>query len=73
MDWLGLMNTYAEDALSANQLDKLVLHAAGGVTLSIGLEVAEITDVTVSIGGSTVGLAVRVDYKWCQFNHIPKK
>lgn len=53
--------TYAQDALSADQLDKLVLHGAGGIALGIGLEVAQVTDVTLGIGGSTVGLAEGVD------------
>lgn len=53
--------TYAQNALGTNQLDKLVLHVAGRVTLSIGLEVAQVTNVTVGISGSTVGLAVGVD------------
>lgn len=39
----------------------LVLNAALGVALSIGLDVAQVTYVTVLIGGSTVGLVVRVD------------
>lgn len=62
-DHSGSFLTYAQNALGTNQLDKLVLHAAGGVALSIGLEVAQVTDVTVGIGRSTVGLAVRVDCK----------
>jgi hypothetical protein len=53
--------TYAQDGLSANQLDKVVLLGAGSVALSIGLEVAEVTDVTNLVGGSTVGLAEGVD------------
>lgn len=53
--------TYAENGLGANQLDQAVLLGADGVTLSISLEVAEITDVTVLIGGSTVVLAEGVD------------
>lgn len=51
----------AQNALGTNQLDKLVLHVAGRVTLSIGLEVAQVTNVTVGISGSTVGLAVGVE------------
>lgn len=54
-------STYTEDGLSANQLDKAVLLGAVGVTLSIGLEVTEIADVTVRVGGSTVVLAEGVD------------
>jgi hypothetical protein len=54
--------TYAQDALGTDQLDELVLHGAGGIALGIGLEVAQVTDVTVGIGGSTVGLAEGVDW-----------
>lgn len=53
--------TYAQDALGTDQLDELVLHGAGGIALSVGLEVAQVTDVTVGVGGSTVGLAEGVD------------
>lgn len=55
------MTTYAENGLSANQLDKGVLLGAGGVTFGISLEVAEVTDVTVLVSGSTVLLAMGVD------------
>lgn len=55
------MITYAQNGLSTNQLDKVVLLGALGVTLSIGLEVAKVTDVTVSVGGGTVVLAEGVD------------
>ena len=53
--------TYAENALSTDQLDKLVLLGANSVTLGIGLEVTEVTDVTLRVLGSTVGLAKGVD------------
>ena len=53
--------TYAKNALSTDQLNKLVLLGANGVTLSIGLEVAQVTDVTLLILGGTVGLAEGVD------------
>lgn len=56
-----MKQTYAEDALGANQLHQLVLGGADGVTLSIGLEVTEVTNVAVGISGSTVGLAEGVD------------
>lgn len=55
------MTTYAENGLSANQLDKGVLLGAGGVTFGISFEVAEVTDVTVLVSGSTVLLAMGVD------------
>jgi len=51
----------AEDALWANQLDELVRYGALSVSLSVGLEVAQVTNVTLRIGWSTVGLAVWVD------------
>lgn len=54
-------NTYANDGLGANQLNELVLEAALGVALSIGLQVAEVTNVAVLVGAVTVGLVVRVD------------
>lgn len=53
--------TYAKYALGTDQLNKLVLLGADGVTLSIGLEVAQVTDVAVLILGSTVLLAEGVD------------
>jgi hypothetical protein len=56
-----LVSTYAQDGLSTDQLDKAVLLGAVGVTLSISLEVAEVTDVTVRVGGGTVVLAEGVD------------
>lgn len=55
--------TYANDALGANELDQLVLDAALGVALAVGLEVAEITDVTLLVAGGAVGLVVRVDWR----------
>lgn len=55
------MITYANDGLGANQLDVLVLNAALGVALGIGLDVAQVTNVAGLVGGSTVGLVVRVD------------
>lgn len=56
-------STYAQDALGANQLDQLVLSGANGVALGIGLEVAQVTDVTLRISGSAVGLAEGVDWR----------
>lgn len=54
--------TYANDGFGTNQLDMLVLNAALGVALSIGLDVAQVTNVAGGIGRSTVGLVVRVDW-----------
>jgi hypothetical protein len=53
--------TYAQNALSTNQLNKLVLLGADGITLGIGLEVTKVTDVALGVLGSTVGLAKGVD------------
>lgn len=53
--------TYANDALGSDELDELVRHGSLGVALGISLNVAEVTDVAVLVGRSTVGLAVRVD------------
>lgn len=53
--------TYANDGLGADQLDVLVLNAALGVALGIGLDVAQVTNVAGLVRGSTVGLVVRVD------------
>lgn len=51
----------AQNGLGTNQLDKLILLGAVGVTLGIGLEVAKVTNVTLGVSGSTVGLAEGVD------------
>jgi hypothetical protein len=61
--------TYANDALGADELDQLVLDAALGVTLAVGLEVTEVTDVTLLVAGGTVGLVVRVDWRWSAHVH----
>jgi len=52
-----------QNALGADQLDKLVLHGAVGVALGISLEVAKVTDVTFGVRGSTVSLAVGVEVR----------
>jgi hypothetical protein len=57
----GVMGTYPNNALRANQLDMLVRDASLGVTLAIGLEVAQVTNVALFVLGSTVGLVVGVD------------
>lgn len=54
--------TYAKNALGTDQLDQLVGLGANGVALGIGGEVAQVTDVTLLIGGSAVGLAEGVDW-----------
>lgn len=53
----------AEDALRTDQLDELVSHRGLGVALGVGLEVAEVTNVALSVLGGTVGLVVRVDWE----------
>ena len=53
--------TYADDALRANQLDELVCDASLRVTLTVGLEVTQVTNVALLILGSTVGLVVGVE------------
>lgn len=55
-------STYADDGLGANQLDVLVLNAALGVALGVGLDVAQVANVAGLIARSTVGLVVGVDY-----------
>lgn len=57
--------TYAENALSTDQLDELVLGGAVGIALGIGLEVAQVADVALSVAGGAVGLAKGVDWQ-CQ-------
>jgi hypothetical protein len=54
--------TYANNALSANQLDQLISVASLGVALTISLEVAQVTNVALLILGRTVGLVLGVDY-----------
>lgn len=53
----------AEDALRADQLDELVRDGALGVALGVGLEVAQVTDVALAVGGGAVGLVVGVDWR----------
>ena len=52
----------AKNALGTDQLDQLVSDRAGSIALAVSLEVAEITDVTLLVRGSSVGLAMRVDW-----------
>lgn len=59
---LGRVCSYANDAVGANQLDKGVSDRALGVALAISLQVSEVTDVSLLVRRSTVGLVVRVDY-----------
>ena len=48
--------------MGANQLDEGVSDRALGVALAISLQVSEVTNVTLLVRRSTVGLVVRVDY-----------
>jgi len=54
-------NSAAENALGADQLDVLVGDGAFGVALGVGLEVAQVADVALAVGGGAVGLVVGVD------------
>jgi hypothetical protein len=54
-------NGAAENTLRADQLDELVADGALGIALTVGLEVAQVTNVALLVLGGTVGLAVRVD------------
>ena len=51
----------AQHALLANQLDELVLDGADGVALRVGLNVAQVADVALGVGGRAVGLGEGVD------------
>ena len=52
----------AQHALRPDQLDQLVRHGTRGVALAVRLEVAEVADVTLAVGGGAVRLLVRVDW-----------
>ena len=54
-------DTYAEDALLANQFDMLVFDTALCVALGVGLEIAEVADVTFAILWSTMLFAEWID------------
>lgn len=53
--------TYADNTLWTDQLDELVLNGANTVALSIGLEVAQVTNMADLIGRSSMCLSVWVD------------
>lgn len=55
------METYADDAVLADELDQLVGDGALCVALAVGLEVAQVTNVAVLVLGGAVLLAVGVD------------
>jgi hypothetical protein len=54
-------NSATKNALRADQLDELVRDGALGVALGVGLEVAQVADVALAVGGGAVGLVVGVD------------
>jgi hypothetical protein len=54
--------THADDAVLADELDQLVGGGALCVALAVCLEVAQVADVAVLIGGRAVLLAVGVDF-----------
>lgn len=56
-------DTYAENALLANQLDVLVLDCSLSISLRICLEVTQVTDVSVLIFWGTVLLAMWVEVR----------
>ena len=51
----------SEHALGPNELDEVVSDAAFGVAVVVGLDVAEVADVALGVGGSAVGFAEGVD------------
>lgn len=53
--------THAQNTLRSNQLDQLVGDGPLSVPLTVGGDVAEVSDVTFLVVGSSVGLGVRVD------------
>jgi hypothetical protein len=54
--------TYTQDGVLADQLDLRVSDAALSIALTVGLDVAKVTDVAVIVAGAAVALAVGVDY-----------
>jgi hypothetical protein len=53
----------ANDALSTNQLNQLILNSALSIALTISLEVAQVTDVAVLVSGSTMFLVRWVEVR----------
>jgi hypothetical protein len=56
-------NSTTDDAVGADQLDQVVRHAALGVALGIGLNVAKVAHVAVLVGRAAVRLSVRVEVR----------
>lgn len=55
-------NRTPKHALRADQLDQLVTDRALRIALAVGLEVPEVSDVALAVGGRAVGLVVGVDW-----------
>lgn len=55
------INTYTQNTLLSNELDVLVFDTALGITLTIRLEIAQISDVAFFVFWSTMLFAERVD------------
>lgn len=53
----------ANNAIRTNQLDVLVLNRTLGISLSISLDVTQVTNVSVLVLGSTMLLSVRVEVR----------
>ena len=54
-------NSASQHTLRSDQFDELVSDGALGVARAVSLEVAKISDVTLAIGGSTMGLVEGID------------
>ena len=61
-------NSAAKNALWANELDQLVGNGALGIALAIGLEVAQVTNVTFGVRRGAVLLSLRVDWSDSQYS-----
>jgi hypothetical protein len=59
--WLGTQ-TYPKDTLLANQFDLRVANASLAIPLRVGLEVAQVSNMTDLIVWGTVCLAMWVDF-----------
>jgi len=59
--WLGIQ-TYPKDTLLANQFDLRVTNASLAIPLRVGLEVAQVSNMTDLIVWGTVCLAMWVDF-----------
>lgn len=55
------ISTYTNDTLLADELDEAILDRALGVSLTVGLEISQVTYVTLAVGWCTMSLAEGVD------------